>query len=160
MIIYSHRGNLNGPSVTEENMPEKIDMCIDAGFHVEVDIYATSLGVYLGHDNPTYLIDYCWLNNRADKLLIHCKNVLTFSIMRENWLKGALTDNLQFFFNNDDHCSMTNGAELLIHPESRCLPKGSILILPEQSAFFNSQILENCFGVVTDYPYKWLEKTS
>ena len=107
-------------------------------------------------------LDYEWLMKRAERLLIHCKSVSTFNFMLEFWLKNAYcttANHLNFFFNEDDYATLTNGAELLIHPNSPTLPKGSTLILPEMSKFQEREILDKAFKVVTDFPYDWMEKT-
>ena len=38
MFIISHRGNLQGPDLTQENKPEYIDGALAKGFDVEVDV--------------------------------------------------------------------------------------------------------------------------
>jgi hypothetical protein len=39
MILIAHRGNLDGPNPSMENHPDYIDAAINAGFHVEVDLW-------------------------------------------------------------------------------------------------------------------------
>ena len=57
MILIAHRGNINGPNENLENDPKYIVQAVDKGFDVEVDIWYTSDGLFLGHDNPQYKIE-------------------------------------------------------------------------------------------------------
>lgn len=56
MKIYSHRGNLSGKTL-RENEPAFLQECIAAGFHVEVDLRFVDGDYYLGHDEPIYRIN-------------------------------------------------------------------------------------------------------
>ena len=73
MHLISHRGNIDGISKLE-NQPDYIDSAIELGYDVEVDIWYIGGKIYLGHDLGQYQIDINWLNERSDKLWIHCKN--------------------------------------------------------------------------------------
>ena len=81
MILISHRGNINGRLVPFENQPNYIDTAIAAGYDVEIDVwYERESGkLYLGHDKADYQIDIDWLDERSDKLWIHCKNMDSLS---------------------------------------------------------------------------------
>ena len=57
MKIISHRGNLDGPIFEKENHPDYILNAIDAGFDVEIDLWKIETKLFLGHDEPKYLID-------------------------------------------------------------------------------------------------------
>tara|TARA_R100001129_G_scaffold54001_2_gene37079 strand:- start:110 stop:604 length:495 start_codon:yes stop_codon:yes gene_type:complete len=80
MILYSHRGNLNGKNPELENTPEYIDKAISNGFSVEVDIWKVGKKFFLGHDNPDTEIPYEWLEDRRNDLLVHAKNFNAFSL--------------------------------------------------------------------------------
>jgi hypothetical protein len=54
MILISHRGNLNGKDVDNENNPLYIDRALGKGYDVEVDVWYVNGKWYLGHDEPTY----------------------------------------------------------------------------------------------------------
>lgn len=75
MILISHRGNLNGPSIDTENKIETIDKAISLGYDVEIDLWYVGDFFYLGHDEPVSQISYEFLNERKSNLWIHCKNI-------------------------------------------------------------------------------------
>tara|TARA_A100001201_G_scaffold124688_1_gene108829 strand:+ start:98 stop:601 length:504 start_codon:yes stop_codon:yes gene_type:complete len=79
MILYSHRGNLNGPQPELENKPDYIDKALNAGFSVEVDVWAQDKKYFLGHDGPEFEIEFDWLQKRRDKIVVHAKNFKAFS---------------------------------------------------------------------------------
>ena len=53
MKIIAHRGNLSGPTQTE-NHPDQIKKALDLGFDVEIDVWYKENKVFLGHDFPQY----------------------------------------------------------------------------------------------------------
>ena len=71
MKIISHRGNLNGPDPQKENSPEYLAKALEKGFDVEIDIWLKEKeDIYLGHDEPTYLIDLKFiLKHKGNKFI-------------------------------------------------------------------------------------------
>ena len=51
MILIAHRGNYNKIDIARENTIPYLYEAIEKGFDVEVDIWKTSQGYMLGHDN-------------------------------------------------------------------------------------------------------------
>ena len=80
MILISHRGNINGKHVEDENSPNHINNAIEKGYSVEVDVWYKN-GFYLGHDNPTYKIDVNFL--QQEKIWCHAKNLEALSKMNK-----------------------------------------------------------------------------
>ena len=72
MKLIAHRGNISGPS-TRENAVEHIQHALSLGFDAEVDVWYAN-GWWLGHDNPTYLIDNLHTLFDNTKIWWHCKN--------------------------------------------------------------------------------------
>tara|TARA_Y100000593_G_scaffold16106_1_gene31797 strand:+ start:23945 stop:24388 length:444 start_codon:yes stop_codon:yes gene_type:complete len=101
MILYAHRGNINGPNSNEENKPSYILSAINEGFHVEIDIYYLDEKYYLGHDEPQYEIDEYFLEN--PKLICHAKNSEAFLKMRKN-------PNIHCFWNDLDLYAVTSNS--------------------------------------------------
>ena len=86
--IISHRGYLDGPDNSVENNPSQIDLCIEYGFDVEIDVWVNQGSLYLGHDEVKEIIDISWFNKRIKNLWIHCKNLEAlafFSDVEENF---------------------------------------------------------------------------
>ena len=63
MILISHRGNLNGKDIENENNPLYIDRALGKGYDVEIDVWYNGGIWYLGHDEPTYPIKLEYLKN-------------------------------------------------------------------------------------------------
>jgi hypothetical protein len=91
MFIISHRGNLQGPDLNQENKPEYIDEALSKGFDVEVDVRFLNKSVFLGHDDAQYLVNLNWLNERKKKFgyiakiskqLKVCKILIVFVTLR------------------------------------------------------------------------------
>ena len=75
MIKISHRGNINGKIEPRENEPGYIDLALNKGYDVEIDIWCIEQALLLGHDSPQYKVELSWLVDRMSKLWIHCKNI-------------------------------------------------------------------------------------
>tara|TARA_Y100000310_G_C20679331_1_gene814990 strand:- start:115 stop:549 length:435 start_codon:yes stop_codon:yes gene_type:complete len=98
MILYSHRGNVDGPS-NKENEPAYIFSAVNDGFHVEIDIYYQDEKYYLGHDEAQYEIDESFLEN--PKFICHAKNP-------EAFLKMIKNNNIHSFWNDLDLYAITS----------------------------------------------------
>jgi hypothetical protein len=106
MILYSHRGNLNGKNPELENTPAYIDEALSAGFSVEVDIWRNDKKFFLGHDAPSAEIPYEWLEERRSKLVVHAKNFNAFSALTFHHLNRD--KELAVFFHENDKYSLVH----------------------------------------------------
>jgi hypothetical protein len=137
MQLISHRGNIDGISKLE-NQPDYIDSAIELGYDVEVDIWYIGGKIYLGHDLGQYQIDINWLNERSDKLWIHCKNHPALELMCET--------NLHYFWHDEDDVTITSKGIIWVHPKIKPLEKG-IAVLPER----HNWPVGDCLGICSDY---------
>ena len=142
MILISHRGNLNGKVEEWENYPRYIDSTIEQKFDVEIDVRYINGDLYLGHDNPDYLITLSWLRERKDKLWIHCKNHDAVEYLHQ-------TD-LNWFWHDSDDMTLTSNGFIWAHPKIQPL-KNSIAVMPDN---YNWD-LSLCAGVCSDYIIKY-----
>lgn len=140
--LISHRGNINGKFEGFENNPNYIDTAIGQGFDVEVDIRFTKGNFYLGHDYAQYQIDEEWLEERKDKLWIHCKNHKALEV-----LDGT---DYNYFWHHDDDVTITSHGYIWAHPKIEPL-KNSIAVIPES----NNWNVKDCLGVCSDNIIKW-----
>ena len=138
-LLIAHRGNINGKNEERENDPDYIDEAIDKGYDVEVDVWMEDGFLYLGHDNPQYRILQHWLEERVEKLWIHCKN---FEAMR--WF--TLIGGFNHFWHQEDDFTLTSKGIIWTYTGKETTPK-SICVLPENS---NNEVGE-CLGVCSDY---------
>lgn len=74
MLFIAHRGNINGPNPEKENEPSYLLNALSNGFDVEIDAWLDpATGQWaLGHDGPTYHIDYDFLLTPG--FWVHAKN--------------------------------------------------------------------------------------
>ena len=144
MLIISHRGNVHGKSECLENSPNYIDEALCKNFDVEIDIWADDKSkLFLGHDEPLYKIDLFWLEQRKDKLWIHCKNlnaIVFFSSM-----KG-----FNYFWHQNDDVTLTSKSYIWAYPGKQPI-LNSIAVMPE---IFEDNT-SSCLGVCTDFPIRY-----
>jgi len=144
--LIAHRGNINGPNIKEENKPEYLIKTINKGFFVELDLWYLDDKLYLGHDNPEYMIDYSFLFKNKDKMFIHCKNIEALDYcLKKN-------DNLEFFFHESDEYVLTSKGNIWTFPGKKLTNK-SICVMPER--INNNYNLSICAGICSDYVLKY-----
>lgn len=144
MRYIAHRGLLEGPNKDKENHPDQIAIAIESGFDCEIDVYFTNGKLYLGHDNPQYEINECWL--RHTNLWIHCKNIeaLMYFNQYKNW-------NYNYFWHNSDDYTLTSKGYIWTNI-GKPLTDNSVMVMPEvvDISLFNAYT-GNCFAICSDY---------
>tara|TARA_Y100000996_G_scaffold414187_2_gene404363 strand:- start:165 stop:602 length:438 start_codon:yes stop_codon:yes gene_type:complete len=107
MIKIAHRGNILG--ITEkENQPDYIDAAIRVGYDVEIDVRAFNDNtVWLGHDKPTYEINFSYLMDRKDRLWCHAKNLEALYLMMDR--------EINCFWQEDDSFAITSSGYIFTH---------------------------------------------
>ena len=142
MIIISHRANLFGPDPDNENRPEQILKVLAMGYDVEIDVWLTEEGWFLGHDKPQYEIEIDFL--LTSRLWCNAKNAAALQEL-------TLMDVVAFWHQKDDFTLTTNNF-IWTYP-GQTLTYSSICVLPENS----NQNFKKCAGICTDYPIKYGE---
>lgn len=145
--LISHRGNINGKEVSKENSPEFIQNALDLNFDVEIDVWRVGESIYLGHDEPQYLIDFNWLFERQEKLWIHCKSLETLTFFNLN------SNSYNYFFHDQDAATLTSKGFIWAYPGKQPV-LNSIAVLPET----NNDDLSKCIGVCSDFIQKFTRK--
>ena len=82
MKLISHRGNIKGREIENENDPQYIYEVLDLGFDCEIDVWFENNQFYLGHDEPKYKIKEEFLTQ--NQLWCHAKNLQALHSMLEN----------------------------------------------------------------------------
>jgi len=141
MIIISHRGNLEGPT-NSENHPSYIKNALELELNCEVDVWYTNGKYWLGHDEPMHEIEESFLEN--DKLWCHAKNKEAL----ENMIKN---NKIHSFWHQEDDYTITSRGYAWVFPDKPLL-KNSICVKPELG--INGD-LNKCHGVCTDYVLKY-----
>jgi len=141
MKIISHRGNLNGPGI-EENNPKQIDkVLIETNFDVEVDVWKVSGQWFLGHDKPQYKIHLRWLYANNERLWLHAKNIHAYcDLLQDKRIS-------QVFWHEKDCYTLVKNWIIWAYPNQQ--------LTPLSVANIHGKINEipNCYGICTDYPY-------
>ena len=137
MILISHRGNINGKDVENENNPVYIDKALEEGFDVEIDVWCMDNRWYLGHDSPEHEITLNYLKN--DKFWCHAKNIDALNRM----LKES---DIHCFWHQEDDVTLTSKGFMWTYP-GKPLTDKSICVLPEK----NNQFSKKAFGICSDF---------
>ena len=134
----SHRGNIDGRIPNAENSPEYVSLALSKGYEVEIDVWFVDGSVYLGHDEPYYLIEESFLEN--PKLWCHTKNEEAFFRMLQN-------QNIHSFWHQDDDYTLTSKGIPWVYPGKKIF-ENSIWVLPEKTTY--KYIKLNCLGICSD----------
>lgn len=139
MILISHRGNIDGRVPEKENHPDYIDQAIALGYDVEVDLWNIKGMLLLGHDQPQYEVSQHWLEERNNKLWIHCKNIEAVEYFN-------MIEEFNYFWHQEDTVTLTSFTYIWAYPGKQPI-KNSIAVMPE---IYNEEVL-HCKGVCSDY---------
>lgn len=150
MKLIAHRGNINGPDISNENNPKYIENAIIQGFNVEIDLRYIDSKLYLGHDSPDYEIEWTWLEQYKENLWIHCKN------LRALYNFSSKTNGYNYFWHQDDKYTLTSTNKIWVYPglDYKNHPDNSIIVMPEWYTIIDELVKlksYNCYGVCSDY---------
>jgi hypothetical protein len=143
MILISHRGNIDGKNEARENHPDYINEAIGYGWDVEIDVWMIEGVLFLGHDEPQYGVTRYWLNERCERLWIHCKNIEAIE-----WFN--MIGGFNYFWHEEDTMTLTSYGYMWVYPGKQPV-KNSIAVMPE---IHNDDISE-CRGICSDYIYRY-----
>jgi hypothetical protein len=137
MELISHRGNIEGKIIEEENKIDYILNAINQGFDCEVDIWCKNK-LFLGHDEPQYELPMNFLFSHSSKLWIHCKNLEALEVL-------SRFKKLNIFWHQKDDFTLTSKGFIWTYPGKKICPN-SVIVSDKASRYKNS----NCFGVCAD----------
>ncbi len=144
MILISHRGNINGRLELWENEPTYIDLAIQKGYDVEVDVWYKDNMLWLGHDKPDYKIDFIFIRDRSSKLWVHCKNVEAVVYFKECGF------DVNYFWHQEDTLTLTSQNYIWVYPGKQPI-MNSIAVMPE----INDDNISKCLGICSDFIEKY-----
>ena len=119
-----HRGLKDGPDKALENKEELLWDRIQEGWDVEMDCWLKEDGVWLGHDEPTTLLQNAALLS-CSKAWIHCKNLAMLQYMTEQ-KPGS-----PFFSHDVDQAVLTSNGYIWCYPGFQAGIQ-SIVVMPER----------------------------
>lgn len=140
MIFISHRGNINSINAKDENKPAYILNALKKKFDVEVDIWLKNDMFYLGHDNPEYKVDLCFVKTKG--LWFHAKNINSF--------RELLRLQVICFWHQQDDITLTSNGFIWTYPGKE-LTDNSICVLPELYKYSNFKCAGFCSNNIQSY---------
>lgn len=120
MRLIAHRGNVEGPNPSKENHPLYVESAISLGFDVEIDVWWENDHFYLGHDNPTYLLENLSLLSN-EKVWCHAKNLLALD-------KLLQISNCNYFWHQNDDFALTSKGFIWTYPGKQLCDKSVCVI--------------------------------
>lgn len=147
MKLISHRGNISGANIQLENSPAYIDAAL-AEYDAEIDLRVIDNQLYLGHDIPQYPITLRWLEERSEKLWIHCKNSAA--------LQYCLQNNLHCFWHNVDDYTITSNGYVWAYPGKENVGDKCVLVMPELHWTPQQTIARAQYGICSDYVQQFI----
>lgn len=144
MILISHRGNIEGPEKHLENDPKRIDLCINLGYHVEIDLRIKNKKLCLGHDEAQYEIDENWILERKNNLWVHCKE-------KESFEYALKMRKLNCFWHNTDDYTMTTWGYVWAYPGKECCGSLCIGVMPDNHWSIEEFTRMSFFGICSDF---------
>ena len=139
MKFISHRGNIQGKEKEKENLPQRIEECLELGLDVEIDVWTVSGDFLLGHDSPDYLVPIAFLQREG--IWCHAKNV-------EALIALVPDPKVHCFWHQEDDYTITSRGFVWVYP-GKNLIKGSICVMPERANYSYEQ-LRLCSGICSD----------
>lgn len=153
MHFISHRGNLDGPKHECENKPEYILYALNNGFDVEIDVWYLDNNLYLGHDEPQYIIDADFFMKHSERLWCHAKHAPS---LRELLRIG----NLHIFSHDKDPVVLTSKCVAWAYP-GQPLDDNTICVMPERvESIYTIDELKKCKGICSDFIQKYRDTLS
>jgi hypothetical protein len=142
MIIVAHRGNRFGRNPDLENHPDYLIEAINAGFHVEVDVWCDRKTdtLWLGHDDPRYKVSVDFLKHRF--MWCHAKNIEA--------LESMISNHIHCFWHDSDKYTITSRGYFWCYPNNYSA-KGITVDLNDGVTSINHSVL----GICTDIAEKW-----
>lgn len=135
MKLIAHRGNFNGKHEIMENNPEYLRMAVRAGYDIEVDVWVTGDGIFLGHDGPQYAVTEDDLLMWSSVGWFHAKNLPALELL--------LRLGLNCFFHDTDDFTLTSKGYIWTH-SGKSLSSKSISVMDQ------GLVPISCAGVCRD----------
>lgn len=143
MKLIAHRGLTQGPNKLLENHPEQLLNSIKNGYDCEIDLWVINSELWLGHDEPQYLINENFLKDNSLNFWIHAKNLAAL-----RWL--ATTTFYKYFWHQNDDFILTSNNFIWTYPGKE-LTSISIDVMPEWNDPEFKNLNKHCYGICSDY---------
>ncbi len=163
MYIISHRGLINGPNKSKENLIDNISTLAEIypNLFFEIDVNLINNEILIGHEEPYLKVEYESLRRQKKRLILHIKK-LRFDKKNSFDLFNKITSEFHYFTHDNDSFTITSLKWPWIHPKEGFL-KGTIAVMPEFSLHpnkFKSLLNKDLLGICTDYPLEMIKLLS
>ena len=139
-LLISHRGNIDGAIPDQENDPGYIQETLHRGYSVEIDVWQTDDGMFLGHDEPVYGVDVQFFKQRG--LWCHAKNFHAFSRL--------LSISAICFWHQEDNYTLTSNGWIWAYP-GQPGNKRTVAVMPEWNDTDVWKFGAICSDVIEEY---------
>jgi len=120
-LLISHRGNVSGMNPRSENSPEYVQLALDQGYHVMVDVWLVgNAHLALGSDHPQYPVTTEFVKNH--KVICNARSSETLEVL--------LHEGAHCFYHKRDSYVLTNGGLIWTYPGKPITTRG-IFVMPE-----------------------------
>lgn len=140
MILIAHRGNISGANLELENTIDQFMYAISLGFDVEADIWVIDETMYLGHDEPKYLLSEQDFNSIYKHTWFHCKNLESINYFIKHF------PNCNYFWHQLDDFTLTSNNKIWTYPGMQVV-ENSIIVDLETT---DTKDYEKAYGVCSD----------
>lgn len=140
MKLISNRGNTNGVNAELENTQPYIQVAINKGFEVKIDLWVKDGKLHLGTDEAKTPLDIDWLERNHSKLWLHCRDV---EVMSKFSSLDTTGHNIHFFWHDGNKISLTNRGYMWCEPGE--IVVGGIVYQPTET-----DSTEGFFGACSD----------
>ena len=139
MKLISHRGNTTERKPDLENHPDYIMDAYKSGFNVEIDVWNIEGEFYLGHDEPTYQVDWKFLIRHG--FWCHAKNFEALHRMRHC---GA-----HCFWHQEDEYTLTSEGFIWTYPGKKIGSQSVIVCKTEKETI--DACKQRLYGICSDF---------
>jgi hypothetical protein len=141
MRLIAHRGLIDGPDKDLENNPAHINTVLNQRFDCEIDVRYVDGKWFLGHDAPTYLVDFRFLQHPG--LWIHAKNLDALYILTGTYLN--------YFWHQEDNFTLTSNGYIWTYP-GEPLTNHSVMVMPEYTdSTLQNTVGIDCYAICSDH---------
>lgn len=145
MIKIAHRGNVNGSILHLENSPNYIYDAISKGYDVEVDVRMSINNTFwLGHNIPSYKIDFKFLEDIKDRVWIHCKNLEMLYFLNN------YQPDFKYFWHEEDMFTLTSNGYIWTYPNNRTTDRSILVDLNLDKYSPDMNVYGVCSDIVGD----------
>jgi acyl carrier protein len=131
-----------------ENRPEYINLALNEGFDVEIDVWFHDGQWWLGHDGADYAVNEQFILDR--RFWIHAKNIQALEQLLVLQASGKIVN---FFWHQNDDFTLTSQGHIWTYPNKwKNWTPLSVVVLPESEQADPKEFV-GAYGVCSDFVF-------